>query len=127
MDMFESLYQEHVGTRSKPNVLLDETWRKHFPSLHDFIVKLSYLKHEREHGRITLSAEHGQFKITLVDPTNACSFSLCFASVEECLLGMENHAASGAIQWYFWKGGPLRRRSPSSNGGISKKTTSKPK
>ena len=102
MDLFDSLYNTGIDNPTTPNVLLDPAFRDHYPQLHNFIVQVSHNGREREHGRVTLSAEDGRFKITLSDQTGRCSFSLPTPSIEEGLQVMENQCDQGGIRWYRW-------------------------
>lgn len=108
MDLFDTIYNHNVENGSGPNVLLDSGFRKQFPQLHDFIVKTSHNGFKREHGRVTLTAENGLFKISLADPTGKCSFSITAETIEQGLQSMENHAANSAVHWYYW---PSRAKS----------------
>ena len=123
MDLFESLYNGNIEDGKDQAMLLDETFRKHYPQLHDFMVQLSHRGFKREHGRITLTCEKGQFKVTLSDPTGGCSFSILSESVEDGLTSMENHAENSAIHWYYWKSrkhSPPKKERTSSTGGGGK-------
>lgn len=134
MGLFETLYDDQFDT-SEPAILLDEAFRKQFDQLHDFIVKRSHNGLKREHGRVTISAEGDHFKITISDPTGQCSFAMLCDSIEAGLRSMENHCASSAIHWYYWKGKTngastskktsTKRPTSSSTTGVTKRTKKK--
>ena len=102
MDLFDSLYNTGIEDATTPNVLLDEAFRKHYPQLHDFIVRTEHNGKQRDHGRVTITAENGSFKIMLADHTGESSFGIECPSIEEGLASMENHCDQNAVRWYRW-------------------------
>lgn len=107
MSIFDRLYNSTVEHGESVNTLLDEAFREEYPTLHDFIVTLSHNGFDRDHGRITITADGGEFQIGLADPTGQCSFSIKAKSIEAGLQSMEQHCATGAVHWYQW---PSRKK-----------------